>query len=303
MSTLSSFLEAARYDLIDYETGLEYDDRELVNYLNRMISLIDSTLLINRSDLLHGEETNIDTVESQNYVDLTNINNTYWDSIREVWIGQDKKEPISVPFMYYKRKWYSGNATPQYYAIEGNHLLWESTADAAHTDLVIYYNKKTRPLLESWNDTFTAVAATDLITPASGAPTFVNADGPFRLTNSGGSLPTGLSTGTDYWLVYDASTAGVTYKFATSKSNAIAGTTVDITTTGSGTHTMTLTEMTPYDGRYDGFLREMLVMHGRGKKEGGASKSDAMFQSIFRKRMFEEEIRRGFQEPAYWLDF
>lgn len=302
MATLTSFLEAARYDLIDYETGLEYDDRELINYLNRMVQLIDSTLLINRSDLLHGEETNLDAVASQNYIDLTNINNTYWDSIREVWIGQDRKEPISVPFMYYKRKWYSGDAVPQYFAIEGNHMLWETTANAA-TDLIIYYNKKNRPLLESWNDTFTAVAATDLITPLSGAPTFVTGDGPFQLTNSGGALPTGLSALTDYWLIYDASTAGATYQFATSKSNAIAGTNVDITGTGSGDNTMTLTEMTPFDGRYDGFLREMLVMHGRGKKEGGASRSDAMFQQIFRKRMFEEEIRRGFQEPHYYIDF
>jgi hypothetical protein len=303
MATLSSFLEAARYDLIDYETGLEYEDRELINYLNRMISLIDSTLLVNRSDLLHGEETNIDTVASQNYVDLTDMNNTYWDSVREVWIGTNRLEPISVPFMYYKRKWYSADAEPQFFAVEGNHLLFETTADAAHTDLVIYYNKKTRPRLESWTDTFTATTATDIITPATAGATFTNGDGRFQFTNSGGALPTGLSTSTDYWLIYDASNGNASYQVASSKSNAVAGTEITISTTGSGTHTATLTEYTPYYGRYDNFLREMLVMHGRGKKEGGASKSDAAFQSVFRKRMFEEEVRRGFQEPNYYLGF
>ena len=37
MATLAAFLEGVRYDLTDYETGLEFDDRELINYLNRMI--------------------------------------------------------------------------------------------------------------------------------------------------------------------------------------------------------------------------------------------------------------------------
>jgi len=302
MATLSSFLEAARYDLIDYETGVEFEDRELVNYLNRMIKLIDSTLLISRSDLLHGTETDLDTVSSQDYVDLTNLNNGYWDSIREVWIGSNKKEPISVPLMYYKRKFLTSDAEPNYFAVERNHLLLETGADSAHTDLVIHYNQKTRPLLESWSDTFTATAATDLIT-ISPAATFTTSDGRFQVSNSGGGLPGGLSASTDYWTIYDSSNGGTTYQLATSKSNAIAGTEIDITTTGSGTHTITQTEYTPYDGRYDEFLREMLVLHAKGKREGGASKSDAMFQSIFRKRMFEEEVRRGFQEPSYYVDF
>jgi hypothetical protein len=204
--------------------------------------------------------------------------------------------------MYYKRKFRDNDALPYYYAVESNHILFESTADAAHTDVTIHYNKKTRPLLEGYSDTFTATAASDLIT-ISPAATFVTGDGRFQFTNSGGALPSGISTGTDYWLIYDASAGGTTYQLATSKSNAIARTEIDITGTGTGTHTVTLTEYTPYDGRYDNFLREMLVMHGRGKKEGGASKSDALFQSTFRKRMFEEEVRRGFQEPHYYIDF
>ena len=360
MATLSSFLEAARYDLIDYEEGVQFENRELINYLNRMIKLIDSTLLISRSDLLHGTEMDIDTVASQDYVDLTNLNNGYWDSIREVWIGSDKKEPISVPMMYYKRKFRNTDVEPQYFAVEGNHLLFETGVDSAHTNLIIHYNKKTRPRLESWSDTFgtSGVATTtDIITLASGAHTFYTGSGRFQFTTTA-TLPTGISASTDYWIIYDPTdTDGI--RIATSKSNALgerilnngdaivegqyyqivsrtttdftdlgaannnAGTrftatddgslgasdivrrvkAVDISATGSGTHTITHTEYTPYGGRYDEFLREMLVMHARGKREGGTSQADAMFQSVFRKRLFEEEMRRGFQEPSYYVDF
>lgn len=50
-----------------------------------------------------------------------------------------------------------------------------------------------------------------------------------------GTLPTGLSTGTDYWVVYVDDNS---YSVATSLANALAGTLVSITSgTGSGTHT------------------------------------------------------------------
>jgi len=60
-------------------------------------------------------------------------------------------------------------------------------------------------------------------------------EGPVQLTSSG-TLPTGLALATDYWFIrVDANT----YKFATSRVNALAGTDVDITAAaGGGTHTV-----------------------------------------------------------------
>lgn len=55
-----------------------------------------------------------------------------------------------------------------------------------------------------------------------------------QLTTSG-TLPTGLSTATDYYVIKVTDT---TCKFATSYANAIAGTNIDITGSGSGTHTI-----------------------------------------------------------------
>ena len=65
---------------------------------------------------------------------------------------------------------------------------------------------------------------------------FTTGEGPVRLTNSGGALPTGLATATDYWVIaVDADTIS----FATSRALALAGTVVDITAAaGGGTHTI-----------------------------------------------------------------
>lgn len=51
------------------------------------------------------------------------------------------------------------------------------------------------------------------------------------------TLPTGLTAGTDYWLVRVSAT---TARVATSLANAIAGTVIAFTDAGTGTHTMTV---------------------------------------------------------------
>ena len=81
--------------------------------------------------------------------------------------------------------------------------------------------------------TFTADNTTDIIThPGYDIANYTRV----QLTNSGGGLPTGLSTLTDYWTVRQSAT---TSKLATSYANAEAGTTVDFSTNGTGTHTIT----------------------------------------------------------------
>lgn len=53
-----------------------------------------------------------------------------------------------------------------------------------------------------------------------------------------GVLPTGLVAATDYYVIRDTT---ATIKFATTLANALAGTVIDITAAGSGTHTVTHT--------------------------------------------------------------
>jgi hypothetical protein len=80
--------------------------------------------------------------------------------------------------------------------------------------------------------TFTAANATDIITHTGydiGSLTKV------RLTTTG-TLPAGLALATDYWTVRQSAT---TSKLASTYQNAENGTTIDFTTDGTGTHTIT----------------------------------------------------------------
>jgi len=79
----------------------------------------------------------------------------------------------------------------------------------------------------------TFTAATSDIATATGH-SYVTGDGPFHLTTSD-TLPAGLALATDYFIIgIDANT----FKFATSFVNAQSGTAVDVTDTGTGTHTI-----------------------------------------------------------------
>lgn len=87
------------------------------------------------------------------------------------------------------------------------------------------------------SDTFTADAGTDLCTWASTAniPSNILTGTRVRLTTSG-TLPAGLATATDYYVIKMSDT---TFELATSYANAVAGTQINITDAGTGTHTVT----------------------------------------------------------------
>jgi len=83
-----------------------------------------------------------------------------------------------------------------------------------------------------WGEAFTASSSTGLLlTYAQDWQNFSKV----RFTTTG-TLPTGLSLNTDYWLVRQGAT---TSKVATTYANAIAGTVVAYTDGGTGTHTLT----------------------------------------------------------------
>ena len=85
--------------------------------------------------------------------------------------------------------------------------------------------------------TFTA-AADDIITTATAHGFETGLKG--QASTSGSDLPDGLLTSTDYFVIVLSPT---TFKLASSLSNALAGTAVDITDAGTGTHTFTPTSL------------------------------------------------------------
>ncbi len=87
-----------------------------------------------------------------------------------------------------------------------------------------------------FGDTFTADASTDIITMTSTAniPSNILTGTRVQLTTTT-TLPAGLALATNYFVI---KVTDSTFKLATTYANAIAGTAINITDAGTGTHTM-----------------------------------------------------------------
>lgn len=145
---------------------------------------------------------------------------------------------------------HGGNVQPTYnkYLLSGSAVSAAATAQPSVLtliDVVGFYRvtsvttttaqATTNTLGQS--DTFTADDATDICTWTSTAniPSNILTGTRVRLTTTT-TLPAGLATATDYYVIVVSST---TFKLATSYANAVAGTAINITSTGTGTHTVT----------------------------------------------------------------
>jgi hypothetical protein len=212
MATVQSVINSARYDLVDFVdgvgVGIDFDDAELLDYMNRMIGIMDATLSSLSSDLVEAEETSIDTVASQDYVDISAMNSGLWNRVRRVYLGSDTLEQVGLPYMRYTRLYRSGDARPHIWALSGTQILFPQGADAAHTDLLIYYDKKTA--------------------------------------------------------------------------------------------TLSLSDSMPYDDIFNEFLREMLVLNAKAKKQGLMNRTDTAFNEMFKRRAMQETISRGFIPKHPW---
>jgi len=150
MATVQSILDSARYDLVDFVdgigVGIEFDDTELLNYLNRMVGLMDSQLSALQSDLVEAEELGIDTVASQAYVDISGLNSGLYNRIRSVWIGSTRLEQTTLNYMRYTRRFRSSDARPTIWALWNDQILFPTGCDSTYTTLAIYYDKKSDSL-------------------------------------------------------------------------------------------------------------------------------------------------------------
>lgn len=91
----------------------------------------------------------------------------------------------------------------------------------------------------STSTTFTADAGTDVCTGAS-FTSDANTTGVAVTLSSTGTLPAGLSASTTYFVIRVVQGSG-TFKLATTQANAQAGTAINITDAGTGTHTVATT--------------------------------------------------------------
>lgn len=138
---------------------------------------------------------------------------------------------------------HGGDVTP-YYKYIANASAWSTAATTAPSiltlvDLVGFYRvtsvttttaQATTNTLSSFS-TFTADAGTDILTHTN-----INLKPYTRVqVSTTTTLPSGLSAATNYYVIW---VSDLTCKLATSYANAVAGTAIDITTAGTGTHTI-----------------------------------------------------------------
>ena len=265
MTTVASFIDSARYDLRDYQTGLEFDDTELVEYINRMGKALNSQLVALNSDLVHGTATLTLTANAKS-IALSTLNSGNWDSIRSVWYGPNKKLQTSLDIMYYKQEL---NKT---YLDSGDSLVVGNT-----------YQIINRTTLD-----FTTCGAS------------ANTAGTIFVCTVVGTLGTSdacslwVTGEPDYWAV-----EGETMLF-----DIITPTTMYlICHYNTLLATMTASSNMPYSDRFNEYFRELLVMHAKAKKEGNISKVEQMYDAVFRRIALETTIRRNFVPKYYKKDF
>lgn len=142
---------------------------------------------------------------------------------------------------------HGGDVQPTYYKSLANMSAFTAAATTAPCvgillDVIGYYRVTTVTTTTAQNttntlgyaDTFTADASTDICTYTSttNIPSNVLTGTRMRLTTTT-TLPGGLATATDYYYI---KVTDSTFKLATSYANAIAGTAINITDAGTGTH-------------------------------------------------------------------
>lgn len=118
----------------------------------------------------------------------------------------------------------------------GTLVVWDIIGYYRVTSVTTTTAQATTNTISTRTATFTADDTTDIMTYTSttSLPSNLLTGTRVRVSTTT-TLPSPLVAATDYYLIRVSNT---TYKLATSYANAIAGTQIDITTTGSGTHTL-----------------------------------------------------------------
>jgi hypothetical protein len=211
MATAQSVIDSARYDLLDFVdgagVGIQFDDEELLNYLNRNIGLMDTELSALNSDLLEAVESDIDCVSGQDYVDISGLNSGLWHNVRRVWLDDRMLERVRLNYMRYTRHYRQGSARPTIWALSGDKILFPQNCGASYTGLEIEYTKKSAALA--------------------------------------------------------------------------------------------IDDSMPYRDRFNEFLREMVVVNAKTKKQGVAPQNDMIYQAMFKQRAMSEQISRGHVPKPY----
>lgn len=148
------------------------------------------------------------------------------------------------------------------------------------------YSAESRYRINTAAASFTFTAATTDVCTAVGHGQ-VTGNGVFQATSTT-SLPTGLSLSTNYWIIRIDND---TFKLAASYENAIAGVAIDITSIGSGTHTLANPGPTALPGAFnESIVHNNTTLIGAGSAARVFSIQAASDRSIFRCWVFSANV-------------
>jgi len=347
MATVQTIIDSARYDLVDYVDGvglgIEFDDTELLNYMNRMVGILDSNLVSLNSDLTEAIDETHETTAGQSYVDLSSsLNSGNWLDIRSVWLGANRLEKVSLDRLRYESMFNTANQTPRVWSLAGRKIYFPAPSTGP-TELMPNLVDRDFSAASAWSDIdlglFGAYDDTDDLTILSGAAgTFcglVAASAPmtagqkyrikYDLDNVVESWYLKDTTGTQIFGTMDTDGTQNSLNFRVDDDITGGYRVVAVTNTSAGdfdnfhlynwldcltifydkkTAVLTLTDSMPYNDIFNEFLREMLVLCAKAKKEGIINRADGVFNSLFKQRVMQEEISRSFIPRNYnYMEF
>lgn len=134
MATISEFFtNKVRYDLRDYG-GQDYDDDQLLEYLNRSIRILDMELMRMRSDYTVNSDT-VTLLTDAYAVALPENAST----IRRIYYGQIEKYEKKWDSIFRRRiLWNGTTGEPTYWTQRGDNIEWDQLANDDYEFTVVY---------------------------------------------------------------------------------------------------------------------------------------------------------------------
>lgn len=133
MTTVSNFLATVRYDLRDFGAQ-DFDDTQLLMYLNRAVTVLDNELFRLRSDFTVNS-TSV-TLSSAAY-SMTLPTNA--STVRRIYYGITEKYEMDYDTLFKRRiLWNSATGEPTYWAQKAATIEWDQIADQDYAFTVTY---------------------------------------------------------------------------------------------------------------------------------------------------------------------
>ena len=135
-TTVQTVLDAAKYDLRDYGAK-EFDSKQMIHYLNRVIALLDRELIGLNSDQTLTENTV--TLDSGD--DVVEVPTAYTVNIRQIWNSDEEMLTKQSAMWIYERRMHrdGDTAEPNYWTHIQNNIEFEVEADDDY-DFVVYHD-------------------------------------------------------------------------------------------------------------------------------------------------------------------